>query len=361
MKKVLMRNILLVTLTIALAVFFVGCGSGNDSAVATEAVAYPEAPAMYDAEMTGESVEEYDMAASDEAGYVANTAGGAQSTAPTAPQNRKIIYTSNIDVESENFDETINSLNTNLTQANGYISSTYTEQYSYDETRYASYTLRIPADNYRQFVQTVNDIGNVTMFDEYTEDVTLQYVDIESRLKSLRVQEQNLLDMLAESVDVETSILIYDTLAQVQYEIESYTAQQRTLDDLIDYCTVNMYIYEVKVYTPVNESYLSQVLSAIQGSANNFIYGLGDFVIDFIYALPSLIVLAIIAIVIFIIVKKSIKKRRQKQNDAMNMQNPYQNNKVVYVPHDGRMPQQEQVGANVSSEVSEQEKNENNK
>ncbi len=354
MKKLWVKNIFVLAMTLTLVFTFVSCSSNDSSNAeptmpAYEEYAYDNAAEASGAMMTETAEESY--ADSDSAAAT----GGAQSSTLMAPENRKIIYTGTINMETEHFDQAITNLSLSLTQAGGYISSTYTEQYSYDDLRYASYTLRLPVDKYRQFIETINETGNVTMFEEHTEDVTLQYVDIESRLVSLRTQEQNLLSMLEEAQDIETSIIIYDTLSDVQYEIESYTAQQRTLNDLIDYCTIHLYIYEVEIYTPTNESYFAKLATAIQGSAQNFVTSMGYFVIDIIYIIPQLIILAIIALIVFLTVKKSINKKRQKQQKIMQEQNMHQNNTNTYMPMNQNTNGRQQTTQQLQQQTEENE------
>lgn len=43
----------------------------------------------------------------------------------------------------------------------------------------------------------VSELGNVTQKNESVEDVTLQYVDVESRKKALETEQERLLELLA--------------------------------------------------------------------------------------------------------------------------------------------------------------------
>ena len=65
-------------------------------------------------------------------------------------------------------------------------------------------------------------------------------MDVEARLASLEAQRESLNAMLAQAQDVETLLAVQRELADVQYEIESYTAQKRTYDDQIAYSTVQV-------------------------------------------------------------------------------------------------------------------------
>ncbi len=348
-----MKKLSIIMVIILIAAIFTSCSMGVDSsyaeAPAVEAYAYAntqtaaEADVYYEEEVTY-SEDAVDMSYDEQAAYTDDASGGMQvstgDVTNTAEQNtgsRKIIYTSSVEMQTLEFGTTNDALMQKVEELGGYISNTYsenppqsaqmTDEYYeyYDEyyggyygssRGYASYTIRVPVENYKQFMQSVGDIGHVQYVHENTEDVTLEYVDIESRLKSLRTQEEALLTMMGESEDVETLLLVQAQLAEVQYQIESFTARQRTLDDLIDYCTITVDIYEVERYTPQEQvTFATRVTDAISASAYNFVDGAQDFLIDFIYALPGLVILAIIIFIVVLIVKKIVKKNNKRRDE----------------------------------------------
>ena len=79
-----------------------------------------------------------------------------------------------------------------------------------------------------------------------TEDVTLNYVDMESRIEALKIEKKSLEKLLGEAKNLTDLFSIQERLTEVIYEIESYESQLRTYDNLIDYTTVTIYISEVE-------------------------------------------------------------------------------------------------------------------
>ena len=65
------------------------------------------------------------------------------------------------------------------------------------------------------------------------EDITNQYVDVEARLESLQAQQERLYELLEQAQDIETVLAIQNQLTEIQYQIESYTAQQRSYDQQV--------------------------------------------------------------------------------------------------------------------------------
>lgn len=92
---------------------------------------------------------------------------------------------------------------------------------------YAYLVLRIPADQLDNFVNGLKDTTNVRSFSENTEDVTLQYIDMDTHIRALR-EELDALFTMMEQADSMTDILsIQSQITDVRYEIESYESQLR--------------------------------------------------------------------------------------------------------------------------------------
>ena len=94
-------------------------------------------------------------------------------------------------------------------------------------------TARIPAKRLDEFVQRVGEQSNITNKEERVEDVTLQYVDLESRKKALATEQDRLLELLEKAESVEDIISIEARLSDVRYELESMESQLRTLNNQI--------------------------------------------------------------------------------------------------------------------------------
>ena len=106
------------------------------------------------------------------------------------------------------FGEAVTLLKQAVGAAGGYVE--YSSQYSGGYTKSAEYTCRIPSDRYNLFLESVSGAGSVVRTEESTEDATAQYVDIESRLKSLRTQEERLLKLMEESGSLEELLAVQD-------------------------------------------------------------------------------------------------------------------------------------------------------
>lgn len=289
---------------LALAVSLAGCGASANSSATT----YDMAGGAYAPQTPSAEPAEIEEMSYDSAEY----AGGA-SNVSLPSDGRKIILNASLTIEALDFDATCTALMQALKDAGGYVASTDLYSPSHEGARRSAiYELRVPAARYESFLQSAGDAGNLVNKQESTEDVTRAYVDVEARLKSLYLQEERLYAMMEQAGELETLLAIQNQLTEVQYQIESYTSQRNTYDDLISYSTVTVSVEEVRVFTEAPETFVDRVGEAFRSSWRGFGEGVQDFAIGFIYFLPTLLVLCVLAAVIVPVVRVLSKRSRAK-------------------------------------------------
>ena len=231
--------------------------------------------------------------------------------------NRKIIETITYSVQTKTFDDFVKKLEDNAIELGGYIESSDVSGNTYDDDspRYASYVFRIPSDKVDEFTTTVSDNSTVTNKTVNTEDVTLQYVDIESRVNALESEKKALEDLLKNAQSTADIIDIRDMLTDVIYEIESNKSQLRTFDSLIDFTSITVDIHETEHPQVVEKQTVWQEIST--NLSDNF-RGVWEFVVDWfvfiVSSIPFLLLFGVYLAVIFIIVK-IVKRKSQKAKE----------------------------------------------
>ena len=319
-----------------LAALLTGCTAGSkspsaDTASSSAASADWNAEPAADALLYDQSApEEAEMAWDDTAdtGFTTSTAENAELDAgdiqSTSDYTAKLIYSANISAETTAFDDAVARIEAMVKTYQGFIerSDVYgSTRYRDDGTttvvdRHASYTLRIPADQFEAFLSETSSVGNVLSVNRYVENVTSTYTDYEARLSSLRTQEDRLLAMLEKSEDVDSLIALEQRLADVRYETESIERNLRNLDLQVRYSTVSLELDEVELYTPtvaVQRTFGEKLSDAFSDGWRSFGRSLQRFVLDLTEALPTLLLLAVLAVVILVLVRRCIKKSRAKR------------------------------------------------
>lgn len=232
-------------------------------------------------------------------------------TAP-AQSDRKLIRTVSMDAETENYDTLITALEEKLTALGGYTESRQTGTYG-STRRWSSMTIRIPADNLSAFVTHVSKNANVLSTSEETKDVTLQYVDTESKITALETEQARLLELLAGAQNLSEILEIEARLSDVTYELERYASQKRSYDNQITYATVRLTVEEVEVLTPVEEpSVFDRIRTGFASSLHGVSDGLVNLFVLLIAGSPYLLVYGAV-IGVILAVSSRIRKRKQKK------------------------------------------------
>jgi len=232
---------------------------------------------------------------------------------------RKLIRNVSLDVETKEYDQFMVNLETEITTLGGYMESfdSYNGSYNSKSNRNASIVARIPAEALDSFVNKVGEVANIINRSESVEDVTLQYVDMDSHKKMLLEEQDRLMELLESAATIEEIIAIESRLSDVKYQIESMESQLRTIDNQVDYSTVRIYVSEVMELTPIQEETTWERISGgFVQSIENIGNGFKEAGILFIICIPYIVLWGIIAFIIYKVVRFSVKtfgKKEQKE------------------------------------------------
>ena len=235
----------------------------------------------------------------------------------TAQVNRKLIRTFDIQIQTKEFDDVVAGVQKKVQELGGYIETSSIDSgsmYYSSYNRYGYMTVRIPSDKLDGFVENVKETSNVTSISESTEDITLNYVDVESRKTALETEQGRLLELLEKAETVEDIITIESRLSEVNYQLESYTSKLRTYDNQVDYSTVYISISEVDRETKVEpKTFWEEVAEEFGDSIYGLTRGLRNFAIWFLGSSPYIILWAVIIAAVVLVMKVIGKKKALKR------------------------------------------------
>lgn len=237
--------------------------------------------------------------------------------------DRKLIRTVNLQIETKQFEDVTAGIEAEVRELGGYMEQSSMDSGSgYDREYYRSgyMMVRIPSDKLDSFVESVKETSNVTNISESTEDITLNYVDVESRKKALETERDRLMELLEKAETVEEIITIEGRLSEVRYQLESYTSQLRTYDNQVDYSTVHINISEVEREVKAEaKGFWEEVQERFANSFYNLGHGIRSFAIWFLGSLPYLILWAVLiggaAVVFRLICKKKKRKETSEKKE----------------------------------------------
>lgn len=293
---------LLLALVVLLSLTACGGGAGDNVSMAAETASAAEDTAYgyYDSD------EPMEMEAAAEE--------GADSSYSYNSDQVKMIYTATLDVEVLDLDKAVESLQQLVEESGGYIQSSNVGGYG-SNYRYASYTVRVPSEQYQAFVNAWSESENCHLLSkqEDVEDVGAQYFDAETRLNTLKTKMERLQALLAEATEMEDIITIESAISDTEYEIERYTSELNRYDSLINFSTVDIYFSQVVTLTEEEEtSFLARLGQNFQWGIEHFVEGMADLALWAAYHTVGIMIFVVVAAVVLLLLRKRFRNRKGK-------------------------------------------------
>ena len=309
MKKVF----LFIVITLVSALLFACSSDGSYDESTTETT---DTGARSQADMDFEASQEYETEESMNNSVSRDDQDGSTASEEVPEESdpdRKIIYNANLDVEVKNYQDAVSHLEQEINAKNGYVVSSDSYQIE-EEIREGTITARIPQEYFQAFLDIVEQGDmKITHKSISGEDVTEQYIDLESRLKSKKVVEERLLEFMDNAEKTEDLLNISNDLADVQEEIERITGQLNYIKNKSDLATVTIHIRENRVDLVQNEDLNTWEKTQDQLMRSfNYLLTAGSALIVFIIGnLPILIILGVIGIFGYRYWRKKAKEDNQ--------------------------------------------------
>jgi hypothetical protein len=238
---------------------------------------------------------------------------------------RYVIRNGSIDLTVQDTRETIKAVRDLIAGVDGIISYSYV--YEIKEGIYgANLTLRVPQERFDSVMAQLEIMGKAANIQTGQDDVTMQYVDLESRLNNQKAQEARLVEILEMAKTVEEVLEVERELNRVRGEIESMTAQFRYLSDQVAYSTIDLSLKEeilpTQTITPgAFENIGERLLQAFVRGINFVLSAISSILIALIAILPLLVFLAVIVYLIWLLSriisgkKKALAKKKAEEAD----------------------------------------------
>lgn len=225
-----------------------------------------------------------------------------------APSTRMIIHQARISTSVKDLKKAQHNMEQRVKDYGGYIveSNVYLES---DETSSGKMIVRIPEKHFETFLSEAELEASKVLEKNVTgQDVTEQYVDLSSRVKSKRAVEERLLAFMKDAEKTEDLLKISSDLAKVQEEIEVLVGKIKYFENQTSFSTIELTMFENRVIIPEIENKDLNTWEKTKKqfiTSTNALLSIGSGIIVFIVGnLPVLILVTIIAVAVFWIIKK---------------------------------------------------------
>ncbi|MWV44086.1 DUF4349 domain-containing protein [Paenibacillus sp. HJL G12] len=245
------------------------------------------------------------------------TSSGFNSQDLSSGLNKKLMYKANIVMEISDYNQSQSEVRNMVALAGGYIVN-FSETQSISE-KGGTFVIKVPATGFSPFLSSLEKIKHVNLQRSIEgQDVTEEYVDLESRLKAKQVMEEQYVAFMKKATKTNDLVSFANELERIQTEIEQIKGRMRYINQNVSYSTVEIRIYE-EIKEPAKEKEKSiqtplgkRASSAFQGSIDVVTLVLQWIVVILSGSLPILIVAAIVLLVIWLV----RKSRRRHQEEA---------------------------------------------
>jgi hypothetical protein len=176
-----------------------------------------------------------------------------------------------------------------------------------------SITLKVPVEYFGDLFQSVKDIdGEVDYASYYTDDVTREYTDLESRLNNLEAAEAQLVKILETAETVEDTLAVYNQLTSTRSQIEVIKGQLKYLDSQVDYSYLTITLSLSDVGKEVKDEKWQPL-----GVVKNAFSALVDFGIKIVDSLIWIVVFSPLVLIPVFIIISIVKKKAKKEEKVV--------------------------------------------
>lgn len=247
---------------------------------------------------------------------------GSGITTVSQTSNRLIVKTGRISLNVEDTDIAVANAIDVIVGAGGYIVNQNVHNYG-EEHRAATLSLGVPVDRFESTLKALRGFGEVESESANGQDVTEEFVDLNSRLENLQATQSRLRQFLAETQNVKDALAVDSELRQVEGEINVLQGRVKYLSDRAAFSTIDVEINPI-IIAPQPEPQSWQPAIVAQEALVHLQDGLQNFVDGAIYfgiaVLPWLLIWGVIFYIIYRvgrpIVTRIIQRRAAQQPAA---------------------------------------------
>ena len=213
----------------------------------------------------------------------------AETASPQIPQ--KIIKEASLRFETNDLQDTFDQIQTAIAANKASIQND-SEGKDYDNV-YRNLTVRVPSQNFDAFINAISKgVSYFERKDITSQNVTEQYIDLTTRLKTKRKLEERYLQILQKATKISEILEIEKQISAIREEIEAKEGQLKYLESRVSESTVTIEFYKtIAQKEGVKASYGSKIWTAIQSG----FFSLSEFLISLISLWPFIILVCVIA------------------------------------------------------------------
>ena len=277
-----------------------GCGTRMGSAPAPyPAVSAPEEVVVEQAEDFGEWT----------------GSGGRDELASAVTVERLVIRTADLELIVPDTEAALDEIQSLAEELGGYVVSVNT--YQYQQGVQGQVTIRVPAEDFDTALDRISALATTVQRQSVGgQDVTPEYVNLESSLRHLRAVEEQLLEFLEDAEDTEAVLAVYEHLSYTQAEIERVTGQIQYLENQAALSTITISLTPDALAQPLEAggwNLPGTLRDAVQSLLDVLEFSVKALIYVIVLLLPALIIIALPLVGAFFLVRGLVRRSRARR------------------------------------------------
>ena len=185
------------------------------------------------------------------------------------PIKRKIIKTAEVRMEVKNLAKSSKDVQALVERYNGFVSNLNMANSNYELS--AQISLKVPAKDFQTLLDSIKKQAIFLNYERiHTDDVTEEYVDIQTRLKTKKEVRDRYIDILRNKAkNVKDILMAEDKIRVIQEEIEAAEGRLKFLSTNVSLSTVSVELYQKIEYKPNPETYSNSFWNRLGRSFKN--------------------------------------------------------------------------------------------
>ena len=216
----------------------------------------------------------------------------------------KIQVNGSLSLEVTNLDSAILNVKNIIAANSGMITSSNS---GYSDQPYININILIPRSEFDSVLEDIKQISSIVNNENiYTNDVTEEYIDIESRLNVMLETEKRFLSLLETANKIEEIVEVEKEIMRIRGEIDSLTGRIKYLTTTTENSQLNLYMIEEMPISGSDDWNIGNSFDDSLRTFISFLKNIADFLIGILVFTPILIILGLIGFLGY----KFISKRK---------------------------------------------------
>jgi hypothetical protein len=240
---------------------------------------------------------------------------GTVTSAPVDAVERLIIRNAWLDLVVPDTEDALDEIKDVTDEMEGFV--VQSNVYQYGDSKRASIQIRIPAEKLDEALEHFRGMASEVRSENVSgQDVTDEYVDLQSRLRSKEATEAKLLEFLDEAEDTEAALAVYTELERIQTDIEVIKGRMQYLEESAAMSAVSIELtpdvltqpIEVRRWNPTGT-----FKGAVEALIRVLQFLLDALIVIVVTVLPILIVVFGPLVVLILIIRAIVRRRRARK------------------------------------------------